>query len=157
MYDISIIIVNYNVRDLLDTCIASIYKANTFNYKIEIYVVDNNSVDDSVVFISNKYPEVKLIPNDKNLGFSKANNIALKKVSGKYVLILNPDTVLEEGTFEKLISFCEKDNSAGAVTSKLIKANGKLDSACKRSFPTLSVALPRIIGLSRIFPKRNII
>ena len=156
MYDISVIIVNYNVRDLLDTCLASIYQANNSHYKIEIYVVDNNSVDDSVVFISNKYPEVKLIPNDKNLGFSKANNIALKKVSGKYVLILNPDTVLEEGTFEKLISFCEKDNSAGAVTSKLIKANGKLDSACKRSFPTLSVALPRIIGLSRIFPKSKI-
>jgi len=118
--------------------------------------VDNNSVDDSVEFINKKYPGINIIPNDKNLGFSKANNIALKKVSGKYILILNPDTVLEEGTFEKLISFCEKDNSIGAVTSKLIKANGKLDSACKRSFPTLSVALPRILGLSKIFPKSKI-
>jgi O-antigen biosynthesis protein len=156
MFDISIIIVNYNVRDILDTCIASIYQSNASRFKIEIFVVDNNSIDGSVDLIKNKYPEVNLISNDVNLGFSKANNIALKKVQGKYVLILNPDTVLEEGTFDKLISFCESNNSIGAVTSKLLRANGKLDSACKRSFPTLSVALPRILGLSKIFPKSKL-
>lgn len=156
MIDVSIIIVNYNVKDLLDNCIASIYKANTNDHIIEIFVVDNNSIDGSANFIRNKYPEVNVFTNSSNIGFSKANNIALKQAKGKYVLILNPDTVLEEGTFEKLISFCESRDRIGAVTSKLILANGKLDFACKRSFPTLSVALPRMLGLSKLFPKSKL-
>jgi O-antigen biosynthesis protein len=156
MYDISIVIVNYNVRDHIDACLASIYKSNNEKYKIEIYVVDNNSIDGSSNFIRGKYPEVKLIDNNKNLGFSKANNLALKKVTGNYVLILNPDTILEEGTFEKLIKFCEENKESGAVSSKLIQANGKLDMACKRSFPSFSVALPKILGLSRLFPKSKL-
>ena len=98
MVDISIIIVNYNVKDLLDNCVASIYKANNKNHYIEIFVVDNNSIDGSANFVRNKYPEIKVIANRSNIGFSKANNIALKQAEGKYVLILNPDTVLEEGT-----------------------------------------------------------
>jgi GT2 family glycosyltransferase len=153
MTDVSIIIVNYNVKDLLDDCIASIYKSNNKNHKLDIFVIDNNSIDGSANFIRNKYPEVIVIANKSNIGFSKANNIALKKAKGKYVLILNPDTVLEEGTFDKLISYCEKDNQVGAITSKLILTNGKLDYACKRSFPTLSVALPRMLGFSKLFPK----
>ncbi|HMQ68739.1 MAG TPA: glycosyltransferase [Ignavibacteria bacterium] len=150
--DVSVVIVNYNVRDLLDSCIASVYKANNDRYNIEIFLVDNNSVDGSVSHISNKYPPVKIISNESNIGFSKANNLALRQAAGDYVLILNPDTVLEEGTFEKMISFCQKDSSIGAVTSKLILANGKLDSACRRSFPVPSVAIPRMLGLSKLFP-----
>ncbi len=153
MYDISIVIVNYNVKDHLDTCLSSIFKSNNKKYNIEIYVIDNNSIDGSRDFIKTKYPQINYIENEINLGFSKANNIALKKVTGKYILLLNPDTILEEGTFEKLIRFCEDNKDVGAVTSKLIMANGKLDLACKRSFPTLSVALPRILGLSKAFPK----
>ena len=156
MYDVSIVIVNYNVRDLVDNCISSIYSANNKNHKIEIFFVDNNSIDGSVKYIKEKYPEVKAISNDRNIGFSKANNIALKQASGKYILILNPDTVLEEGTFSKMIDFCEQNKDTGAVTSKLILSNGKLDSACKRSFPTFPVALPRIFGLSKLFPKSKI-
>ncbi|MEO8666067.1 MAG: glycosyltransferase, partial [Ignavibacteria bacterium] len=150
--DISIVIVNYNVRDLVDNCIASIYKANSDKFIIEIFFVDNNSIDGSVGYIKNKYPEVIMIANEMNLGFSKANNLAIKRASGKYILILNPDTVLEEGTFEKMISFSEKNKDAGAITSKLILANGKLDSACRRSFPTPSVAIPRMLGMSKLFP-----
>lgn len=156
MVDVSVVIVNYNVKDLVDNCIASIYKANENKYNIEIFFVDNNSIDGSSEHISHKYPQVKIINNDKNIGFSKANNLALRKAEGKYILILNPDTVLEEGTFEKLISFTEKNKDAGAVTSKLILANGKLDSACRRSFPTPSVAVPRILGLSKLFPKNKV-
>jgi O-antigen biosynthesis protein len=151
--DISIIIVNYNVRDLVDNCIASIYKANDERYNIEIFFVDNNSIDGSVELISEKYPEVKVITNDENIGFSKANNLALIKATGEYILILNPDTVLEESTFDKLIEFCRRDEKTGAVTSKLILANGKLDTACRRSFPTPSVAIPRMLGLSKLFPQ----
>ncbi|MBI5401948.1 MAG: glycosyltransferase [Ignavibacteriae bacterium] len=156
MTDISIVIVNYNVKDHLDACLASIYKSNNNKYGIEIFIVDNNSIDGSSSFLKGKYPNANYIENEKNLGFSKANNIALKRVSGKYVLILNPDTILEEGTFEKLISFCENNKEVGAISSKLIMANGKLDLACKRSFPSLGVALPRITGLSKLFPKSRL-
>lgn len=156
MPDISIVIVNYNVKDHLDACLASIYKSNN-KYDIEIFIVDNNSIDGSTAFLKEKYPDAIYIENEKNLGFSKANNIALQQVSGKYILILNPDTILEEGTFEKLISFCEKNKDVGAISSKLIMANGKLDLACKRSFPSLGVALPRIIGLSKLFPKSKLL
>lgn len=157
MIDISVVIVNYNVKNLVDNCLASIYKAGQHSkLNVEIFVVDNNSVDGSVSLISEKYPSVKLIPLTANIGFSKANNIALKQAEGKYILILNPDTVLEEETFSKMISFCEKNDNIGAVTSKLILANGKLDSACKRSFPTPAVAIPRMFGLTKLFPKSKI-
>ena len=155
MFDISVVIVNYNVKDAVDNCIASIYKT-LGNLTAEIFFVDNNSIDGSAEHISSKYPEVIVIANKKNLGFSKANNIALKRVQGKYILILNPDTVLEEKTFHKLIAFCESYDKTGAISSKLILANGKLDYACRRSFPTPSVAIPRIIGLSKIFSKSRL-
>lgn len=154
--DISIVIVNYNVKDALDNCLSSIYKSNTSNHLLEIFVIDNNSFDGSVKLVKEKYSDVNLIENKKNLGYSKANNIALKQVRGKYILILNPDTILEEGTFLKLIDFISKKPETGVVTSKLIMADGKLDPACKRSFPTLSVALPRLLGLSKMFPKCRI-
>ncbi len=156
MVDVSIVIVNYNVKDLVDNCIASIYKSNTAGHSIEIFMVDNNSIDGSPGFISQKYPDVKVITNDENIGFSKANNIALRQALGKYVLILNPDTVLEEGTFAKMINFCENNEKVGAVTSKLILGNGQLDYACKRSFPTPSVAIPRLLGLSKLFLKSKL-
>lgn len=156
MIDVSIVIVNYNVKDLVDNCIASIYKSNTANHSLEIFLVDNNSIDGSASFISEKYPEVIVIENDENVGFSKANNLALRRVKGNYVLVLNPDTILEEGTFTKMIRFCEDNVNAGAVTSKLILANGQLDSACKRSFPTPGVAIPRMLGLSGLFPKSKL-
>jgi len=152
MVDVSVVIVNYNVKDLVDSCISSIYKANGNKFNIEIFFIDNNSIDGSSEMVSSKFPGVIVINNETNVGFSKANNQALRNVRGKYVLILNPDTILEEGTFDKLINFTEKDKSIGAVTSKLILANGKLDFACRRSFPTPSVAIPRILGLSKLLP-----
>jgi O-antigen biosynthesis protein len=156
MTDVSIIIVNYNVKDLVDNCVASIYKSNNSNLNLEIFLVDNNSIDGSSEHISNLYPEVKVIRNKKNLGFSKANNIALRQAAGRFILILNPDTVLEEDTFDKLIKFVESGENIGAVTSKLILGSGKLDVACRRSFPSVSVALPRILGLSKMFPKSKV-
>ncbi len=150
--DISVVIVNYNVRDLLDNCISSVYKAAAGKFTIEVFMVDNNSIDGSAEHIRLKYPEVNVIENEQNIGFSKANNIALRIATGEYTLILNPDTILEENTFEKMHEFCKLHPDAGAITSKLILANGKLDSACRRSFPTPGVAIPRILGLSKLFP-----
>ena len=88
MVDISVIIVNFNIKDIVDACIESIYKSNNTNLNIEIFFVDNHSIDGSPDFIRQKYPDVKVIENDSNLGFSKANNIAIKEAKGKYILIL---------------------------------------------------------------------
>lgn len=153
MAKLSIIIVNYNIKDIVDGCIDSIYKSNVSGLDLEIFFVDNHSIDGSADYIESKYPGVIVIRNEKNLGFSKANNIALKRITGDYVLLLNPDTIISEGTFDKLIKFVESRPNIGAVTTKLIRANGELDLACRRSFPTFSVTFPRIIGLSKLFPK----
>ncbi|CAN5506173.1 glycosyltransferase [soil metagenome] len=153
MTRISVVIVNYNVKDLLENCLNSIYKANDNKYDLEIYVVDNNSIDKSSEMVRKGFPAVHLIKNEKNVGFSKANNQALKLITGEFVLILNPDTVLSEKTFEKLIEFYTSHPDTGAISSKLILSSGKLDSACRRSFPTPSVAIPRMLGLSKLFPK----
>ena len=154
--DISVVIVNYNVLDALDYCLLSVYQANTGNRVLEVFVVDNHSVDGSVEMVRSKYPDVHLLINKKNIGYAKANNVALRQARGKYILILNPDTILEEGTYEKMINFIESNEKVGAVSSKLIRANGELDYACKRSFPSFKVALPRLLGLSKLFPHNKL-
>ena len=154
MTDLSVIIVNYNVKELLEQCINSIITSGK-NLKIEIIVVDNNSFDGSVEYLKAKFPDqptLKFISNTTNVGFAKANNIGVKDSAGKYVLILNPDTVLQEDTLEKCISFYENGKDMGALTCKLLLPNGRLDLACRRSFPTPSVALYRMLGLSKLFP-----
>lgn len=155
MYDISVIIVNYNVKDLLEQCIISILQASK-NIKTEVIVVDNNSFDGSIEYLKEKFssnPAVKLIASPINLGFAKANNLGAKEAKGEYLLILNPDTILQEDTLEKSLEFYRSNHGIGAMTCKLILPNGKLDLACRRSFPTPSVAVYRILGLSKIFPK----
>ncbi len=155
MTDISVIIVNYNVKELLEQCIKSIITSGN-NLNIEIIVVDNNSFDGSVEYLEARfphYPPLKVISNKTNLGFAKANNIGVRESKGKYVLILNPDTVLQEDTLKKCISAYENNTEIGALTCKLVLPNGKLDLACRRSFPTPSVALSRMLGLSKLFPR----
>lgn len=158
MRDISVIIVNYNVKELLEQCIKSIFSASQ-NLDVEIIVVDNNSFDGSIPYIKDKFKNedrLKLIESPVNLGFAKANNLGVKESSGEYVLILNPDTILQEDTLEKTLEFYKSQKETGAVSCKLILPNGKLDLACRRSFPTPSVAVYRILGLSKIFPKSKI-
>jgi GT2 family glycosyltransferase/lipopolysaccharide/colanic/teichoic acid biosynthesis glycosyltransferase len=158
LIDLSVIIVNYNVKELLDQCIESIIKAS-LNIKTEIIIVDNNSYDGSAEYIRKKYsenPYIKLIESNINLGFSKANNLGVKHASGEYILILNPDTLTQEDTLDKSLKYIKSNNDVGALTCKLILPNGKLDLACRRSFPTPSVAVYRILGLSKIFPKSKI-
>ena len=104
--DLSIIIVNYNVKEFLQNLIHSIEKAS-LNLTKEIIIVDNASDDGSVEFIKEKFPQIKLIANQKNLGFGKANNIGLKQATGKYILLINPDTLVAEDTFEQMIKFFE--------------------------------------------------
>jgi hypothetical protein len=150
--DLSIIIVNYNVKEFLQNLIHSIYKAGE-NLKYEIIIVDNASDDGSVEFLREKFPQIQLIVNDKNLGFSKANNIGLKHAKGKYILLLNPDTIVQEDTFEKMISFFERTPDAGMAGCKILNPDGTLQLACRRSFPGPWTSFCKVTGLSNLFPK----
>lgn len=153
--DISIIIVNYNVKEFLQNLVQSIRKAvNGISH--EIIIVDNNSDDGSVEFINEKFPDVILIKNSENLGFSKANNIGLKIAKGKYLLLLNPDTLVREDTFQSMIDFFEKNPSAGLAGCKILNPDGTLQLACRRSFPGPWTSFCKVTGLSSMFPNSRL-
>ncbi|MFN2128695.1 MAG: glycosyltransferase family 2 protein, partial [Anaerolineales bacterium] len=150
--DLSVIIVNYNVKYFLEQCLHSVIKSIEGLHG-EIIVVDNNSVDGSTQMLNDKFPKVKLIANKKNLGFSKANNQGIKKASGKYILILNPDTILQEDTLLKCFDFMESHPNAGSLGVKMIDGKGNFLPESKRSLPTPSVAFFKIFGLASLFPR----
>ena len=149
---LSIIIVNYNVKYFLEEALLSVAKACQ-NVKAEVFVVDNNSVDDSVRMVKEKFPEVHLIANKDNPGFSIANNQAIRISKGEYVLLLNPDTVIEEDTLEKCVAFMDARPQAGGLGIKMIDGSGNFLPESKRGFPSPFVAFCKTFGLSRIFPK----
>ncbi len=149
---ISIVIVNYNVKEYLEQALLSLQRALR-KYSHEIFVVDNASVDGSVTYIRQRFPEIILIENSENLGFGRANNIALKRVCGKFVVLINPDTVVQEDTFEKLLAFFEQQPDAGAATCKIINPDGSFSVDCRHSIPTPSIAFWKVIGLSKLFPR----
>lgn len=151
--DISIIIVSYNTKELLADCLDSI-STSSKNIKCEIFVVDNDSHDNTAEFIKKNYPWVKLIENKQNLGFSKANNLAIKKAVGKYVLILNPDTKLMQDTLILMKHFMDKSTSdVGIATCRVELASGRLDKDCRRLFPTPQRSFVHFTGLSKLFNK----
>jgi len=149
---LSVIIVNYNVEYFLEQCLNSV-RAASKNLKIETFVVDNNSIDDSVAMVQEKFPEVQLIANKENTGFSKANNQAMRISKGEYVLLLNPDTVVEEDTFSKCIEFMDNHPDAGGLGVEMLDGKGKFLPESKRGLPTPSVAFYKIFGLSTLFPR----
>ncbi len=148
---LSVIIVNYNVKHFLEQCLHSVYKAAK-GIETEIFVVDNNSVDGSAQLIREKFPDLNFIENKENAGFSRANNQAIKKAKGKYILLLNPDTVVEEDTFSKVIDFMENHPEAGGLGVKMIDGKGNFLPESKRGLPTPRVAFYKISGLSKLFP-----
>jgi GT2 family glycosyltransferase len=148
---LSVIILNYNVRYFLEQCVASVQEALT-NIDSEIIVVDNQSSDDSCEMIRSRFPGVKLIKNNSNLGFPKGNNIGVAQANGNYICILNPDTVVAEDTFEKILTFAEKQENLGIVGCKLIDGSGNFLPESKRGIPTPFVALTKIFGLYKLFP-----
>ncbi|MEI7596679.1 MAG: glycosyltransferase [Bacteroidota bacterium] len=152
---LSVIIVNYNVKLFLDQCLTSVFEASK-GVDMEVFVVDNNSVDGSVLMVQQKYPEVKLICNTDNRGFSKANNQAIEQSKGEYVLLLNPDTVVEEDTFRKTVQFMDEHPDAGGLGVKMLDGKGRFLPESKRGLPTPSVAFYKIFGLANIFPKSEI-
>ena len=149
---LSIIIVNYNVEFFLEQCLLSVQKALK-NVSGEIIVVDNNSVDGSVNMIKRQFPDVVLIENKENTGFSRANNQGIKLAKGEYVLLLNPDTVVEEDTFSKVLKFMDEHPDAGGLGVKMVDGKGRFLPESKRGLPTPAAAFYKIFGISRLFPK----
>ena len=124
----------------------------TKNCTAEIFVVDNNSTDGSKQFLEPLFKEVHFIWLPKNIGFAKANNIALAKTSGDYILFLNPDTIVAEDSFEKTIAFLQNNTAIGALGVKMIDGSGQFLKESKRAFPSPSISLFKILGLATLFP-----
>ena len=157
---LSVIILNYNVRYFLELCVLSVQKAIQ-NLDAEIIVIDNNSSDDSCAMMKLRFPNIKLIENKENLGFPKGNNIGVKEAKGEFICILNPDTVVAEDTFEKVLSFVSSrarhpersrgtSDDLGIVGCKLIDGTGNFLPESKRGVPTPWVAFTKIFGLYKI-------
>lgn len=149
--DVSLLIVNYNTCRLTVDCLRSVYESET-RYTYEIIVIDNYSRDDSVKVIREQFPEVKLIENKENTGFAKANNQGMQAASGRYVLLLNSDTLVEKDTLETMVSFMDNHPEIGASGCKVVLPDGSLDKACKRGFPTPSASFYYAFGFSKLFP-----
>lgn len=152
---LSIVIVNYNVKYFLEQCLSSVRHASK-DIETEVFVVDNNSVDSSVKMVREKFPEAILIENHENLGFSKANNQAINKATGDYILLLNPDTIVEDDTLVKVVDFMDDHPEAGGLGVKMIDGKGQFLPESKRGLPTPSVAFFKIFGFSRFFPKSRL-
>lgn len=153
--DLSIIIVNYNVKEFLLNLLQSIRNAVN-NITVEIIVVDNSSDDGSVEILKEKYSDIKLIVNEVNVGFGAANNQALKIARGKYFLLINPDTIVKENTFDEMIGFFDKTSDAGIAGCKVLNPDGTLQLACRRGFPGPWTSFTKVMGLSKIFPKSRL-
>ncbi|MFT7344514.1 MAG: GT2 family glycosyltransferase [Lentimonas sp.] len=154
-HKISIVVVNYNVEYFLEQCLNSVKQAIK-NISAEVFVVDNNSIDGSVEMVRKKFPEFNLIANKENLGFSKANNQAMRLAKGEYVLLLNPDTVVEEDTFKKVVDFMDANPKSGGLGVKMVDGKGHFLPESKRGLPTPLVAFCKIFGLSKLFPKSKL-
>ncbi len=149
---LSIIIVNYNAGDFLKNCIESIYK-ETKGLSFDIWVVDNNSFDNSIKTIKNNFPDVNIIENTRNVGFAKANNMAMLNTNADYILMLNPDTLTKQNAIGKTVKFMEENSKIGISGCKVLNEDGTLQLACRRSIPTPKIAFWRLTGLSLLFPK----
>lgn len=154
-YKISFVVVNYNVKEYLAQSIQSLERALK-KIPYEIWLVDNNSVDGSVAYISKNFPSVNIIANDHNVGFGRANNQALDKVQGDFVVLINPDTVVQEDTFTKLLEFFNQTPDASVATCKIINPDGSFSVDCRHSIPTPLIAFWKVTGLSKLFQKSNI-
>ena len=152
---LGIIIISFNVRKLLEECLESI-KRETRHTKYEIWVIDNHSRDDSVRMLKEKYPEVHLIENDENLGFTRANNQAIAKCRSDLILLLNPDTLIRDGALDKMVRFMDENPDVGVAGCRVENEDGSLQLACRRSIPTPAVAFYKLSGLSRLFPNSKV-
>jgi len=149
---VSVIIVNYNVKYFLEVCLHSVLRAAQ-GIAAEVIVVDNNSTDDSCAMVRGKFPQVALIENKDNKGFSRANNQGVEIASGEYILFLNPDTVMPEDFFAKTIPYMDSHPDAGALGPRLIDGKGNYAPDAKKSYPSLSVAIFKTTGINKLFKR----
>ncbi|MBU4305736.1 MAG: glycosyltransferase family 2 protein [Candidatus Omnitrophica bacterium] len=155
MLTLSIIIVNWNVKNYLENCIASLY--NTVkNISFEIIVVDNNSIDASVEMIKNKFSQVILIENKENIGFAKANNQAIKESKGEFILLLNPDTIVLKDSILKMYNFLKEHKEAGMVGPKIVDQEGRIRYECARNYNTPFTQFCVLTSLYKRFPQSRI-
>ena len=147
---LSVVILNYNVRYFLELCLKSVLAA-TQHLEAEVIVVDNHSTDDSCEMVKALFPSVILIENASNLGFSKGNNIGVAQATGEYICILNPDTVVPEHIFKTLLAFCSTKDDMGALGCKLINGSGVFLPESKRNIPTKWVALKKMLAFSKSY------
>jgi GT2 family glycosyltransferase len=154
MIDISIIIVSWNAKELLDECLQSIYK-NPFKCELETIIVDNASTDGAPYLVKEKYPQVKLICNSENLGFAKANNIGIEKSTGKYVCLINSDAVALDNCLELMCNYMNQNPKIGILGPKVLYGDGRLQLSCKE-FPTFWKNICQILALEKFFPKSKL-
>jgi hypothetical protein len=157
-FDLSVVILAFRGYDGLAASVEAVFASQT-NYRYEVIVVDNGSADGTAErfekeFIGSQHPNLKLIRNS-NEGFAKGNNLGIRNSSGKYVLLLNPDTAVQTDTIQKCLDYIATNPRIGALGCKLIKADGKLDLASRRSFPNPFNALYRFLQLPKLFPKNK--
>jgi len=146
-----VLVVSYNVKDLLLDCLAALFEGTKL--PLEVHVIDNNSKDGSAAAVEEAFPRVEVHRLRRNAGFGRANNQGLKRTKGRFVLLLNPDVMVEPGCVDELADFLLVRPDAGAVGPRLNRPDGRLDHSARRAFPTPSVALYRLSGLSRLFPR----
>lgn len=152
---LSVIIVNYNVKHYLEQCLESVRRASQ-GLQVEVFVVDNLSTDGSVAYLEERFPEVHFIANQENVGFARANNQAIRLSTGRYVLLLNPDTIVAENTFTDFIDFMDAHPEAGGAGAYMLRTNGTFAPESRRGLPTPFVAFCKMSGLAAIFPNSRI-
>ena len=148
---LSIVIVNYNVKYFLEQCLDAVSLA-VRNTEAEIFVVDNHSSDDSAEYLASRFPDIPVIENQENVGFSKANNQAIAQARGEYILLLNPDTVIGENSLTTICRFMDENPQAGAVGVKMLDGYGRFLPESKRGFPSPLNSFCKLVGLSELFP-----
>jgi GT2 family glycosyltransferase len=152
--DLSIVIVTWNSQDHIRTCLDSIVRTET-SIRCEILVIDNASSDRTVQVVEQSHPQVGLIPNRQNLGYAHANNQGIENSTGRYVLLLNPDTEIQGNALNSMLGFMEENPNIGALGPKLLNPDGSMQPSC-REFPRFSTLLWEFSGLSRLFPRSKI-
>ncbi|OGE91077.1 MAG: hypothetical protein A3A83_01020 [Candidatus Doudnabacteria bacterium RIFCSPLOWO2_01_FULL_48_57] len=145
--DLSVVIVSFNTKEKLRECLRSVFGSVT-KYSFEVLVVDNNSRDGSAGAVAAEFPNMKLIRNSDNVGYSKANNQALRLAQGSFFLLLNSDVEVAPDSFDKMISYMDNEKAVGIVGCRVIKSDGSFDKAARRSFPDLANSLRHFLGLS---------
>lgn len=153
--DLSVVVVNYNVKEYVANLFASLYRAAE-GISMEIFLVDNSSVEGSISYLKERYPTVNYIRNKENVGFGKANNIAIEKAQGTYTLIINPDTLVSEDTLHSCIAYMKAEPEMGAIGCKILNADGSFAPESKRGFPSIWNSFCKASGLTALFPKSNI-